>query len=181
MVARDVELLGRQLHELNERTVEELGLAAVAFALALGATQMRRDLAIPLLVGALALTGMGLVAFVRRRLLVEDAAADRDAYELAEVRRYAAWIARREQRLAHAAQIRRLLTLSPEYTPARIEVGRAELEELEEKLKRVGLPLDPACAVALERLLHEETIAANEFRSRLRQVLAGFGDVKVNV
>ena len=168
MIARDVELLDRRLHELNERTVGELGLAACAFGLALASTQLRRDLAVPLLVGALALTALGLTAFVRRRLLVEDAAADRDTYELDAVRRYARRMARPEQRRVQAAQIRRVLAAQ------RFGVNRAQLRRLIRDLEREDLELDPACAVALDRLLHDPTVPADEFRSRLVQVEAGF-------
>ena len=170
MVARDVEFLGRRLHELNERTVEELGLAGFAFAFALVATQLRRDLAIPLLVGALVLTALGLTAFVRRRLLVEDAAADRDAYQLDVVRQYACRMACPEQRRMQAAQIRRVLAAR------RRGVDRAQLKRLVRDLEREDLELDPACAVTLDRLLHDPTVPADEFRSRLLQVEEGFSE-----
>lgn len=179
MVARDVEMLGRRLDELSERTIEELGLAGVAFGFALAATQLRRDLAIPFLVGALVLTALGLAAFVRRRLLVEDAAADRDTYELDAVRRYAARLACQDQRRAQAAQIRRLLGTSAEYAAPRIEASRAELEALVRDLEREDLELDPACAVTLERLLNAAAVPADEFRSRLLQVEAGFRSARV--
>jgi hypothetical protein len=179
MVARDVEMLGRRLHELNERSLADLGLAGVAFGLALAATQLRRDLTIPLLIGALVLTGMGLVAFVRRQLLVEDAAVDRDAYALAAVGSYARRLAGRDNRRMEAAQIRRLLALSGDYAPSRVKGSRAQLRRLVRKLEREDLELDPVCAVTLARLLQDSALPADEFRSRLTQVEAGFRSARV--
>ena len=179
MVARDVELLGRRLHELNERTVEELGLAGVAFGLALAATQLREDLAVPLLAGALVLTALGLTAFVRHRLLVEDAAGDREAYELDEVRRYARRLAGLERRRMEAAQIHRLLALSGEFASPRIATSRPQLRRLVRALEREDLELDPACAVTLARLLEDPAVPADEFRSRLTQIEAGFRSARV--
>jgi len=179
VIARDVELLERRLQDLNERTVGELALAGVAFGLALAASQLRKDLAIPLFVGAVALTACGLVAFVRKRLLVEDAAVDRDAYGLEPVQRYAQWMARTDQRRAHAAHVRRLLGLAGEFAPARVRASRAELEQLVKELERDDRALDPACAVTLEHLLRDASIPSDEFRSRVRQVLDGFSGGRV--
>ena len=168
MVARDVEILGRRLHELNERAFDELGLAAVAFGLALAATQFRKDLAVPLLVGAVALTALGLIAFVKERLLVAEVALDRDAHALDEVRRYAERLASREQRRMQAVQIRRLLAApSP-------RADRRQLKRVARRLERDDLVLDPACAVMLERFLHDPTLPADIVRSHLTQIEAGF-------
>jgi hypothetical protein len=170
MSAREVERLGRELHELNERTIGDLGLAAVAFGLALAASRLHKDLAIPLFVGAMALVGLGMVAFVRRHLLVEDAAADPDAYLLGEVRRYGEHIASEDRRRACAAQIRRMLAANGD-DPI--------LEELADDLERRDLHFDPLCAVALDRLLLDGSIhslPADELRSRLTQIVAGFGE-----
>ena len=173
MVARDVEMLGRKLHELDERAFDELGLAAVAFGLALAATQLQQDLAIPLLVGALVLTAFGLVAFVKKRLLIEDVAGDRDAYAIDDVRSYALRLTSRDQRRVQAAQIRRMLAVpSP-------RGNRAQLRRIMRKLERDDLVLDPVCAVVLEQFLHDPTSPVDDVRSHLTQVEAGFRSARV--
>jgi hypothetical protein len=182
MTARDVELLDRRLGELHERAVGQLALAWVAFALALVATELRRDLVIPFLIGAIALTGLGLSAFIRKTLLVEDAAVDRDTYVLDAVRRYAARLATCERRRDDADSIRRLLAQPELAIAARVEANRAELEAIADELERDELALDPVSAVALDRLLlrPEESALYNEqlppecVRSRLVQIEAGF-------
>jgi hypothetical protein len=184
MSARDVEQLGRKLHDLKERTAGELVLAGVAFGLAFAATWLRPDLVVPLLAGARVLTALGMVAFVRSRLLVEDAAADRDAYLLPEVRRFGERFASLDHRRESAAQIRRMLRAPPEYSSPGVDVNRETLEELRDDLECPELVLQPACAVALERLLHDGGLydghlPADELRSRLTQTLAGFGDGRV--
>jgi len=136
---------------------EVLALAWVAFGLALAASELRKDLAVPLLIGAIALLGLALSAFIRRTLLVEDAAVDRDACALDAVRRYAARLATCERRRDDADSIRRLLA-------------------------RPELAIAPVSAVALDRLLlrPEESALYNEelppecVRSRLVQIEAGF-------
>jgi hypothetical protein len=184
MSARDVEQLGRRLRDLNERAAGELALAGVAFVLALLATELRPDLVVPLLAGAVGLTALGIVAFVRSHLLVEDAAADRDAYLLPAVRRFGERAASPGHRRELAAWIRRAVAVSPELASRRVDENRAALEELRDDLERPDLPLEPACAVALDRLLqdgglYDGDLPAEELRSRLTQILAGFGGGRV--
>ena len=184
MSARDVEQLGRKLRDLYERTIGELALAAVAFVLALLATELQPDLVLPLLAGALGLTVLGIVAFVRRQLLVEDAAADPDAYLLPDVRRFGKHVASPGHRRELAAWIRRAVAVSPEFASPRIDENRVALEELRDDLEQPELRFEPACAVALERLLYDgglydADLPANELRSRLTQILAGFGGDRV--
>jgi hypothetical protein len=174
--AREVERLGQQLRELNERAIAELGLAVVAFGLGVAASQLRKDLAVPLLVGGLVLAGLGMVAFVRRHLLVEDAALERDAYLLADVRRYGNRIASQGHRRELAAQIRRILAVPPEFADPRIDCSKEALGALVDELEQPELTLAPVCAAALDRLLHDSlhTLPADELRPRLTQIRAGF-------
>lgn len=171
MSAREVERLGQQLGELNERAFGQLALGAVALGLAVAASQLRKDLALPLFVGGIVLTVRGMVAFVRRHLLVEDAAVAKDAYLLADVRRYGERIASQEHRRELAAQLRRLLALPSEVAGV--------LGQLADDLERPELTLEPACAVALDRLLLDgslEALPADDLRSRLTQIDAGFAE-----
>jgi hypothetical protein len=159
-----------------------LALAAIAFGVAIAATQVRHDVVLPFFVAAIVLMAIGLTAYVRRSLLLEDAARDRDAYALDAVRRYAAPLTTSERRRDEAAAIRRLLA-HPELAIAeRVEANRARLEEIAAELSHDELSLDPVCAVALDRLLvrPDESALYNEelppecVRSRLVQIEAGF-------
>jgi hypothetical protein len=153
MSAREVERLGRQLRTLQEQAIGRLALAALAFGGALTATQLRRDLAIPLFLGGLVLAMLGCRDFVRRECMLEEAAPDRDAFALPPVRRHAARLATMERRRDDAASIRRLLR-NPELPLAdRIEPNRQDFERLAEELERDDLSFDPACAVLLDHLL----------------------------
>lgn len=187
MSARQIEQLGQQLRELNERAVAQLALGFGSFGLALVASQFRRDLAVPLLVGAVVLIVLGLVAFVRRALLVEDAATDRDAYLVAAVRHYGMRFTQRRRRRDDAASIRRLLA-APELAIAeRVERNRETLEQLAGELERPQLAFEPVCAVTLERLLLRSSesalynlkLPAEDLHSRLAQITAGVGPVRV--
>jgi len=161
---------------------EVFALAWVAFGLALAASELRKDLAVPLLIGAIALLGLALSAFIRRTLLVEDAAVDRDAFALDAVRRYAARLTTCERRRDDADSIRRLLARPELAIAERVEANRTELETIANELERDELVLDPVSAVALDRLLlrPEESGLYNEelppecVRSRLVQIEAGF-------
>jgi hypothetical protein len=153
MSAREVESLGRQLRTLQEQAIARLTLAGLAFGAALAASQLRRDLAVPLFLGGAALALLGGRDFIRRECLLDEAAPDRAAFALAPVRRHAARLATMERRRDDAASIRRLLR-SPELAVAeRIEPNREAFELLAEELERDDLSFDPACAVLLEHLL----------------------------
>jgi hypothetical protein len=153
MSAREVEGLGRQLRVLQEQAIGRLVLSALAFGGALAASQVWHDLAIPLLLGGVALAVLGCRDLVRRECLLDEAASDHDAYALAPVRRHTARLATMEHRRDDAASIRRLLR-SPELSVAdRIEPNRELLAQLAAELERDDLSFDPACAVLLDHLL----------------------------
>lgn len=153
MSAREVESLGSRLRALQEQAIGRLALAALAFGAALAASQLRRDLAIPLFLGGLALAILGCRDFVRRECLLDAAAPDRDAFALTAVRRHAARLATMERRRDDAASIRRLLRARELAVADRIEPNREELERLASELERDDLSFDPACAVLLDHLL----------------------------
>ena len=171
MTARQVEEASIRLRELRLEYAEDLALAAAAAGFALGATQVSPVLAVPLLVGALGLGALGIRAFVRRALLVEDLAADEDAYGIDSVRRYAARIASMEGRRQLAFVIR----TDPS---ERLAAARTELDTLAALLEDERTPIEPHDFVALDRWIHDpagtfrdESIPAVELRSRLRRIL----------
>jgi hypothetical protein len=90
MTARQIDEAATRLRDLRTEAVANLGLAALAFGLALAASELLRPLALPLLVGGMAATALGLRAFLRRCFLLDDLSADRDAYAILDVRRHAA-------------------------------------------------------------------------------------------
>lgn len=98
MTARQLDEATARLRQLRRDAVEQLSLAAVAFGLALAATQLLVPLALPLLAGGMAATALGIRAIVRRDFLLDDLAAERDAHVIAEVGSHARRRATREQR-----------------------------------------------------------------------------------
>jgi hypothetical protein len=181
MTARDVDFLGRRLRLLQEQAFGRLAVAALAFGGALAASELRKDLAIPLLVAGIALAFLGLAAFVRRDCLLDEVASDRDAFALPAVRRYGVRLTTMERRRDDAASIRLLLRSRELATAERIEANRAALEYLARELERDELVFDPVCAVKLEHLLlrPEESalfraeLPASDLNSALVQIAAG--------
>jgi hypothetical protein len=161
MTARQIEQAGTKLHDLHARAVGDLALAAVAFALAVAAGQLRPSLALPLLAGATAVTFLGARAFVQHSFLVEDLAVDPDAYVLADVRRYGTRAASLEHRRALAGALRAAL---------REEDVSLELIELVAALEDEARPLPPYAVVCLERSLLQSA-SPDEVRSQLRALL----------
>jgi len=174
MTARQIDDAATKLRRLQFETVEDLGLAGVAFALALLASRLHPTLALPLLAGATTVTFLGVRALVRRSFLLEDLAAEPDAYAIADVRRFGARVA--------TAQHRRLLVrtvrLALDEPSDRLSALRPELEELAAALEDDRL--SPPDAVAADRLvrgcpapLRDESVPVSEVRSHLRRLLAG--------
>ncbi len=181
MTARQIDGAAAQLHELRVQTVERLGLAAVAFALALTATQLRPALAVPLLLGAMAMTFLGVRALVRRWFLLEDLALEPEAYELADVRRFGVRAASPERQRVLAHSLRAVMEESTSFVAARVAAVRPELEEIVDALENDPSTLKPQAAVALERGLHEcplllrdASLPVTELRCRLRRLLESF-------
>ena len=184
MTARAIESASTRIADLRGRTAEEGALAAGAFAAALLATQLAPRLAVPLLLGALWASYVAMRDFVRRQLLLEDLACDRDAQAIPAVRRLAQRSAAAEHRRLVAASIRAALEASSGRV-ARVEAHRELLEELAAALVDARLGLDPAAAVALDRLrlggwdaLYGSAPPADELGSRLRRILDGFAPLQ---
>ena len=85
MYARAVDDAGTRLRELRRDEWHDLALAGVALALAIGATAYAPSLALPLLIGGLAVGALGIRALWRRWDLVDRLADEPDAYAIAEV------------------------------------------------------------------------------------------------
>jgi hypothetical protein len=181
MDARSVERAEVQLHELRFQGLCDFVLAGVAFAAALAGSRLLPPLAVPLLVGGMGVAVLGMRALVRRYLLLEDLAVDRDAYLIPEVRAVALRAASREQRHRLASAIREALNPCWCGTNPRVEANLDLLAEIGVALEDERLTLDPCAAIALDRLLtagecnlYSPGLPVDELRSRLRRVLDGF-------
>jgi hypothetical protein len=178
MYARAVEEGAAKLRALRHEEWEDLGLGAVAIALAFAATQAWPELAVPLFVGGIVVGVRGVRAAWRRWDLVDRLAGYVDAYVIPEVLAYASRHASMERRRTFASYLRsRLLT-----TDERIAAVAQDLEALAGELEDESLALDPVAAIACMRLLSETgsplldpSASAEELRSRVLRVRSGFG------
>jgi hypothetical protein len=183
MYARAVDDAATRLRELRVERRDELGVAGLALVLAVVAAEIRPALAVPLLAGGLAVGALGIRSLWRRWELLERLAAERDAYEISEVRAYASSHATPARRRSCAGLIRNWLQRPGLVYEARVAVAADELEALAADLDDASLALDPACAVACVRLLTDvegspllnQALPPEELRCRVRQIRSGFG------
>jgi hypothetical protein len=174
MYARAVEDAEVRIRELRREEYRDLGLAAVSL--------VHPPLALPLLVGGLAVGILGLRALWRRWDLLERLAGDHDAYVITEVLEHAAREATPERRRVYAAAIRSRLNEASLLSRGRITAVARQLEALASELGDDKLELDPAAAVACARLLEDYAespllnpdLPPDELRSRVCQIRAGF-------
>jgi hypothetical protein len=180
MDARTVERSGERLRTLKAQSIDGLLLAPAAFAAALVATRLAPSFAFPVFVGACVVASRGMLAYVRRQLLVEELALDPHAQALDEVRRFALRAASPARRAELAQSIRRMLQAS-EGRAACVEANRTQLEELAAALEDEELELEPAEAVKLNRMaaegwpqLYDTCSTPAEASDRLSHILNGF-------
>lgn len=179
MYARAIEEAAANLRELRHEEWGRLAAAAFAMGLAVAATNVRPELAMPLFVGGLAVGALGVRALWRRWDLIDRLAGESDAYAIPEVRSYASREATMLRRQSFAALIRNWLDMEQPYVDMWIA---EELAALATELEDDGLALDPACAFACFRLLSDPlgsplldpTLSQVELRSRVRRIRSGF-------
>jgi hypothetical protein len=121
MYARAVDDAGTRLRELRQDEWHDLGLAGVALGIAIGATEYAPSLAMPLLIGGLAVGALGIRALWRHWDLVDRLADEPDAYGISEVLAYASLETTMERRRHSAAQIRHHLESTCTSRPGRSE------------------------------------------------------------
>jgi hypothetical protein len=177
MYARAVEEGAASLRALRHEEWEDLGLGAVAIALAVAATQVWPELALPLFVGGIAIGAKGVRAAWRRWDLVDRLADYVDAYVIPEVLTYASRHTSMERRRTFASFLRNRLLTGDE----RVAAVAQDLDALASELEDDALALDPVAAVACMRLLSEpdsplltRSAPADELRSRVLQIRSGF-------
>lgn len=182
MVARDVDQAARELAAWRREARQQFGLAAVAFALALGASQLRPAFAVPLLFGGVAALALGVRALAKRWELLDRLLLDRDAYAIGDVRARGAQATSMKSRHALASSIHCLLA-QPDLTPSgRVGAAAQELEELADELDDEDLALDPTSAAECMRLLNDVSesplrnpaFPLEDLRARVSRILAGF-------
>ncbi len=182
MYARALDDATTRLRELRQEESQDIALGLLALALALVATRLRPELAMPLFLGGVAVGALGVRALWRRWDLVDRLAGDHDAYVIAEIRTYAAREATTERRHAFATAIRSTLDGPVPLAGGRDDVVEA-LRALASELDDDGLDLDPVAAVACMRLVRDPVdspllapgAAPDELRDRVRHIRAGFG------
>lgn len=179
MTAHEVDNAAKRIGELTSQSIEDAVLAAVTFGLALAATWYRPSLAMPLTIGALAMTLLAGRAFVAKFLLVDELAADRDAYCISAVSDFGARAASIEHRRVVAATVRVALAGSAAGVTGRPAAARTELEQLIRALEDESIDWEPQTVVALEHWLDDPNDAFRDpmapavlIRSRVRSVLA---------
>lgn len=180
MVAREVEQAATELRHFRVGAWEHFGLAAVAFGLALAASQFAPAFGVPLLIGGIVSLALGVRDEVRRWDLIDRVVLDEDAYLIPAVRNRARQAATMKSRHALASSIRILLTRS-DVPATRFEAVVEELEVLADELDDEKLLLDPAAAVACCRLigdvespLRNPAVPAEDAHARIVRILAGF-------
>lgn len=161
---------------------EDLGLAMLAFALALAATQLRPALAVPLFLGGLAVGALAVRAMWRHWDLVDRLAEQHDAYAISDVLTYASRTTTMERRSSYAAFIRSWASQTDPGSEAPQAELKDELERLASELDDEELTLDAACGVACMRLVTDfdlspllnPALPLEELRLRIRQIRGGF-------
>jgi hypothetical protein len=179
MHARAVDEAASRLRELRQEERGDFGLASLAFALSLVATQVHPELAVPLFLGGLAVGALGVRAAWQRWEIVDRLAGERDAYVISEIRDRAAHEATMERRRLLAADVRAWLR---EPVADSVRVAAGELEALAAELDDNRLTLDPACAVACVRLVSDPALSPllnsgrgpEELCSRITRIRCGF-------
>ena len=182
MDSRAIDEAADELRNLLWEEWGDFALAALALGLAFAAGSTYPPLVAPLLIGALAGFGRGLVAAWRRWDLLDRLALDRDAQAIRAVRSVAARSVTMARRRDGAEAIRVQLASPAPLVADRIEKNRSVLEALADELDDDQLLLDPVCAVTCERLLTDpsaspllnETLPADDLRARVGWIRAGF-------
>lgn len=181
MYARAVDDAGTRLKALRREEREDVALAGVTLGLAIAAAERAPSLALPLLIGGMALGALGVRALWRHWDLVDRLAGEPDAYAIAEVLAYAARETTMQKRQRFAALIRHHLEPMSAERPNRVGDAAEELAALADELEDEALELSPASAVACSRLLAEPTespllnpaLPRDGLRSSVRRIRSG--------
>ena len=182
MYARAVEESEGELHELRLAQWECFGLAALFLGSSFAASFINSSLTLPLLIGGLTATVLGVGAAYRRWDLIDQISGERDAYLIDAIRARALQEATRDRRHDLAIRLRLILAAPGSRIDKRVAGARVELDALALDLDDEELLLDPAAAVACARLLTDPVNSPlfdaaglpEDVRSRVVQIRSGF-------
>jgi hypothetical protein len=182
MYARAVDDASTRLRELRRDEWHDFALAGVALGLATVAAGYAPSLALPLLIGGLAVGVLGLRALWQRWDLLDRLADEPDAYAIAEVLAYASRETTMERRRRSALVIRHHLESTCTNSSGRGDSGSDELATLADELEDEALELSPASAVACFWLLSElaesprlnPALPQDGIRSSVARIRSGF-------
>ena len=181
MYARAVESAGVRLRELRLEEWEDFGLALLAFALSLVATQRAPTFVFPLFLGGVAALALGTRALWRRWDLVDQLCDDRDAYVIPEVLERAARETTMRRRRSFAIVLRYWLGEPGTACGARAAGVADDVRSLACELEDEALELEPEAGVTCMRLVSDPVsspllnpdVPEDELRSRILQIRAG--------
>jgi hypothetical protein len=187
MDARAVEQAEKELGDLRSEVRWDWLVAGLALAGAIAATTLAPQLALPLLVGAMAVGARGARALWQRWDLVERLLPERDTYLIGEIRAQAEEVATMASRRDLASSVRRLLDLPEIARPGCVTALSEELASLAAELDDEELLLDPVCAVACKSLLapggesplFDPDSDVVDLRALIRRIRYGFGRARV--
>jgi hypothetical protein len=179
MIARAVDDAGSRLRDLRREEWEESAVAAAALALAVAASAIHPDFALPLFLGGVFVGFRAVLASWRRWDLVDRLVSEPDAYAIPEVRTHAEQKASMSNRRSLSRAIRWRLEHGEN---PRVLAASSELAALADELADPHLEVEPACAVACSRLLTDgatsplinSALPAEDVRSHVLQIRAGF-------
>src|SRR5262249_6974814 len=149
VTARQLDFHASELRRLRRDRCESAALAVVTAAAAWAIHGVAPMLTVPLAAGVVLETFLALRALIRRQELVRLLAADQQARELPEVKRYVA-------RLGSDLQRRRLANeLAPLLELPGLVAERERLAALVDDLRNPEVEIEPFAIVDLNRLLED--------------------------
>jgi hypothetical protein len=170
------------LDDLRHEAWDEAMVAGLALVSAVAATHLVPSLALPLLLGGMAVAFRAMRTFWRRWDLLHRLTGERDAYSIREVRSEAEKAATIESRRRLAEAIRWHVREPGSACAARIGACADDLLALAIELEDADFVLDPASAVSCTRLVSEgpespllnPAMPAEDLRSSVNRIRAGF-------
>jgi hypothetical protein len=183
--ARSVEEASRQLEQRRWEELANAALAVAASALAALGVLFGSRLVLALAIGAACAFALALVAAVRRYLLIERLALDRDAYVIAAVYRYGCRLTSRRTRQRLSRSLRSLVAEPWRrwscIVPGRVAAFATDLEQLARELEDADCEVEPVSAAGCMRLLTDgaespllnPTVSTEDLRAALLRIRDG--------
>jgi hypothetical protein len=183
--ARSIEEASRELERRRWQVFADVTFALVAGAPAALGVLFEPPAALALAIGAAFALALALVAAVRRYLLIERLALDRDAYTIAAVHRYGRRLTSRRTRERLSRSLRSLVANSgrcePYIPPGRVAAFATDLEELAHELEDAECKVEPVSAAScllllsdgMESPLLNPAVPVEDLRAALLRIRSG--------